>query len=340
MQHSDLLLGLAIGDAYAAGLEFQDRDWILQRVDFSQFINVRDQIPVPAEKLPAFTQNYQPWDYTDDTEMSIGSIRALCSGQDISEQVLVDCWEAEYREGLHRKGYGRNGHGSMAWYYEGRLSIAEVRDFQRHRPNPGNAPAMRAIPFGFVEEDLVNQYAAINALATHPNAQAVQSSQIVARAARYFLVEDGAAEGLIAYCLQKIKLDEGYQNYLQTVDELPAYEKLSDEDFSLLLGPQPIQEPYFLPGIKGLPSDSKYTAGTVLYILKQSRDAFDALKKSVYLGGDVDSLAALTTGILAGRLGVKSLPRYMIEAVEGKEYLEKIAAMWGEALVRKAEEMK
>lgn len=336
----DLLLGLAIGDAYAAGLEFQDRDWIRQHVDFSHFINMREHIQVVPEKLAAFTAHYQAWDYTDDTEMTIGSINALCSGKGITEQILVDYWEVEYREGLQRKGYGRNGHGSMAWYYEGRLSIAEVRDFQRHRPNPGNAPAMRAIPFGLVAEDLVNQYAAINALATHPNAQAVQSSQIVARAARYFLVENGTTEALIPYCLQKIELDEGYQNYLQAVDKLPAYEELGDAEFALLCGPQPIQEPYFLPGIKGLPSDSKYTAGAVLYILKQSSDAFDALKKSVYLGGDVDSLAALTTGILAGRLGIQSLPTYMIEAVEGRDYLQKIAARWGETLVRNAEEMK
>jgi ADP-ribosylglycohydrolase len=328
MQHSDLFLGLAIGDAYAAGLEFQDRDWIRQHIDFSHFINMREYIQVAPEKLTAFTAHYQPWDYTDDTEMTIGSIKALCSGQGITEQLLVDHWEAEYREGIQRKGYGRNGHGSMAWYYEGRLSIAEVRDFQRHRPNPGNAPAMRAIPFGLVAEELVNQYAAINALATHPNAQAVQSSQIVAQAARYFLVENGTADGLIPYCLQKIELDEGYQNYLQSVDELPAYEELSEADFSTLCGPQPIQEPCFLPGIKGLPSDSKYTAGAVLYIMKQSSNAFEALKKSVYLGGDVDSLAALTTGILAARFGVESLPAYMMEAVEGKDYLQKIAEMW------------
>ena len=79
----DLLLGLAIGDAYAAGLEFQDRDWIRQHVDFTHFINRREHIQVAPEKLVAFTANYQPWDYTDDTEMTIGSIKALCSGQDI-----------------------------------------------------------------------------------------------------------------------------------------------------------------------------------------------------------------------------------------------------------------
>lgn len=323
-----LLLGLAIGDAYAAGLEFQDRDWIRQHVDFSHFINVRQQIQVPTEKLVAFTHNYHAWDYTDDTEMTIGAIKALCSGQELHEDLLIQFWEAEYHDGLHRKGYGRNGHGSMAWYYEGKMSIEQVRDFQRDRPNPGNAPAMRAIPFGLVVEHLVNDYAAINARATHPNVKAIQSSQIVARAARYFLVEKGHVEGLIDYCLQTIPLDEDDQTYLQAIDQLPAYATLSENDFCILCGPQPIIPPYFLPGIKGLPSDSKYTAGAVLYILKNAEDAFDALKKSVYLGGDVDSLASITTGIMAGRFGLDSLPECMLEAVEGKDYLRKIVEIW------------
>lgn len=328
MQTTDLLLGLATGDAYAAGLEFQDRDWIRQHVDFSHFINVRDQIQVAPDKLSAFTHNYHAWDYTDDTEMTIGAIKALCSGEELTEASLIQFWEAEYQDGIHRKGYGRNGHGSMAWYYEGKMSIEQIRDFQRHRPNPGNAPAMRAIPFGLVAEHLVNDYAAINARATHPNPKAIQSSQIVARAAQYFLVKKGKAEGLIPYCLQNIPLDEDYQAYLRAVNELPEYAKLSDTDFGILCGPQPIITPYFLPGIKGLPSDSKYTAGAVLYILKNAEDAFDALKKSVYLGGDVDSLASITTGIMAGCFGLGSLPEFVLEEVEGKDYLQKIAATW------------
>ncbi|MFT6334835.1 MAG: ADP-ribosylglycohydrolase [Halioglobus sp.] len=31
----DLLFGLAIGDAYGAGVEFQDRNWIAENVDFN-----------------------------------------------------------------------------------------------------------------------------------------------------------------------------------------------------------------------------------------------------------------------------------------------------------------
>jgi len=96
--------------------------------------------------------------------------------------------------------------------------------------------------------------------------------------------------------------------------------------FEILCGPQPILEPYFLPRIKGVPSDSKYTTGCVLYVLRHSQNAMDALRKSVHLGGDVDSVASITTAIMAGRTGLKSIPRFMLEKVEGKKYLEETGA--------------
>ena len=325
MQIKNLLLGTAIGDAFGAGVEFQDRDWIRAHVDFTKFVNVRHNIKVPKEKLIYFTEHYHSWDYTDDTEMTIGVIKALLSQKPMTENLLVEYWEKEYRAGEQKKGFGRNGHGSMSWYYSRKMTIEEIRGFQRPRPNPGNAPAMRAVPFGFVEEHLINDFAAINANATHPNIKAIQSSQIVARASEFLLKKNGSEQHLISYCLDKIKLDEDYLNYLNAIELLPSYELLENKHFKILLGNQPIEAPYFLDGINGLPSDSKFTAGAVLYILKSSTDAFDALKKSIYLGGDVDSIASIATGIKAAIYGIDSLPKFMLENVEGKDYLNQIA---------------
>lgn len=50
----------------------------------------------------------------------------------------------------------------------------------------------------------------------------------------------------------------------------------------------------------------------------------DALRKSIHLGGDVDSVASITTAIMAGRAGLKSIPKFMLEKVEGKKYLKEI----------------
>jgi len=322
----NLPLATAIGDAFGASVEFKDRDWIRKNVDFSKFVNARHTIQVAEEKKELFTKNYRAWDYTDDTEMTIGTIKALLSNEPFTEELLVQKWLEEYEKGIHEKGYGRNGHGSMSWYYSGEMTIDQVKDFQRDRPNPGNAPAMRAVPLGLIPEHLINEYAAINAKATHPNINAIISSQCIARAAEFILVKNGKQSEVIDYCQKTVMLNEEYKSYFEQVARLPVYEKINPTSFEILCGPQPILEPYFLPGIKGVPSDSKYTTGAVLYVLRHSQNAMDALRKSVHLGGDVDSVASITTAILAGRTGLKSIPRFMLEKVEGKEYLEEIGA--------------
>ncbi|WP_020567767.1 ADP-ribosylglycohydrolase family protein [Neolewinella persica] len=315
-QFHDLLAGFSVGDAFGAGVEFQDRDWIRQNVDFTQFVNARNQIQIEDKRKALFTDNYRAWDYTDDTEMTVGLVKALMETSPFTEELLVRKWKEEYAAGIRAKGYGRNGHGSMGWYYRGEKSIEDIRNFQRDRPNPGNAPAMRAVPLGLLPDELINEYAATNARATHPNEMAIIASQLVARAATYLLILQGDPAKLIAYCRKVVPLNEAYENYLSTIDRLSAYENLTDSDFITLCGPQPIVPPYFLPGINGVPSDAKFTAGCVLYVLKYSQDAMDALRKSINLGGDVDSVASITTGILAGSKGLESIPDFMLEATE------------------------
>lgn len=317
---ANILIGTAIGDAFGAGVEFQDRAWIRANVDFSCFVNARDKIAVDKKEL--FTSNYTAWDYTDDTEMTIGVFKALMSDEVFSEELLIQKWTEEYQLGISKKGYGRNGHGSMSWYFSGQKSIEEIKAFQSNRKNPGNAPAMRAVLLGLVEPDLINHYAAINANATHPSINAVISSQCIARAAEFMLVQNGRAEDLLDYCCYTIELNEVYKDYFKTIKTLPSYNALTLRDFVKLLGPQPIREPYFLPNINGLPSDSLYTTGAVLYVLQNSLDAMDALRKAVYLGGDVDSVASICTGIMAGKVGLDSIPLFMLEQVEGIEYLK------------------
>jgi ADP-ribosylglycohydrolase len=330
MKLKEILLGIAIGDAFGAGVEFQDREWIRANVDFTEFINVRDRIKVSKDKLISFTKDYKAWDYTDDTEMTIGVLKALMSGKEFSKDLLIASWKEEYEKNKWEKGYGRNGHGSMSWYYSGAKTIDEIRDFQRGRNNPGNAPAMRSVMLGLVSEELINDYARINAEATHPNINAVISSQCIARASEYLIIKNGSQKEVIDYCMSNIELNVEYKHYLEEVNKLGRYEELHEKELIILCGNQPIKEPYFLSGIKGVPSDSKYTTGSVLYILKQSKDAMDALKKSINLGGDVDSIASITTGIMAGKSGLKNIPEFMLKNIEGREYLEDLAKKFKE----------
>lgn len=327
MNFENLVIGFAIGDAFGAGVEFQDRDWIRANVDFTKFINARHLIQVPKSEKQVFIENYKAWDYTDDTEMLIASIKALSSNQVFSEELLIQKISEEYQKGIKEKGFGRNGHGSLGWYFSGEKTIEEIRFFQKNRVNPGNAPLSRAIPLGFLSEEKINPFAKINANATHPHENAIFASQCIAWATEFLLVKNGNHKEIIDYCQEKVQLNAEFQTYFEAINQLGKYEDLSEQDFEILCGKQPIPEPYFLAGIKGLPSDAKYTAGAALYILKNSQDAFDALKKSIYLGGDVDSLASITVGILAAKFGLDPLPNFMIKNVEGIDYLRRIANM-------------
>jgi ADP-ribosylglycohydrolase len=62
MNIKDFLKGTAIGDAFGAGVEFQDRNWIQEHVDFTTFVDARSRIQVPEDQQQAFVQNYQAWD--------------------------------------------------------------------------------------------------------------------------------------------------------------------------------------------------------------------------------------------------------------------------------------
>jgi len=325
MNIENILLGIAIGDAFGAGVEFQDRNWIRAHVDFTKFVNARNKIKTSQDKKEIFIKNYQPWDYTDDTEMTLGIIKALVSGNIFSEQLLVEKWKEEYDLGITKKGFGRNGHGSMRWYYSGEKTIEEIRSFQKNRNNPGNAPAMRSVPLGLLAADKINRYCEVNANATHPNRNAIISSQCIARATEFMLVKKGNHRDVVKYCLEKVELNQEFIDYFKEIERLPTYENLERLGFQILCGNQPIKKPYFLSGICGVPSDSKYTTGCVLYILKNCNDAMDALVKSVYIGGDVDSIASITTGIMAGLHGLDSLPYFMLQNVEGVAYIKKVA---------------
>ena len=326
MNFKDLILGVAIGDAFGAGVEFQDRNWIKKNVDFSKFVNARHLIQTDLPDTSIFTKNYRAWDYTDDTEMTIGVIKALLSRKKFTPHLLIDFWKKEYWADAEAKGFERNGHGSMRWVFSGEKNIEEVRAFQSQRKYPGNAPPMRAVPFGFLSENLINEYAIINADATHPHPKARAASVAVARATHFLLVQNKIANNVIPYCVAHLKnMDEDFITLLLQVDKLPPPENLREEDYKILCGPQPILTPHFPEGLNGLPSDAMLTGGAVLYILKHSKSAMEGLRNSVYLGGDVDSAASICTGILGGKYGLDSIPDFMKTNVEGREKLEQLA---------------
>lgn len=331
VNYRGMLLGVAIGDAFLFGVEMQSRGKITEVLDFSRPLGLRF-VNLRGEK---HSRGYRKGDYSDDCEMTVGLIKALMDPRQFSQELLLEKWRAEYDEAeVAREGVPRPGHGGIKDYFEGEKTLDEVRANQSpaKRDYPGNAPPMRAVPLGLINSSVMNKYAIINADSTHPHPKARAASILVARAAEYMLVLQGPSSGIITYCRNFVnELDQETFDYLETVNLLGA--ETQEDELRLICGPQPI--PYFEAKgkiIYGLPVDSMRTAGAALYILKHAETPYEALRMSAYFGGDVDSLGAITVGIMGGRHGLETIPNHILEKIENKSGLEKLADEFGRFL--------
>ena len=318
----DVFLGIALGDAFGVGLETCDRDWLQQNVDFTRYTSLR---------TGRYTQGYRLGDYSDDTSDTLAIAKLLNSEVsftiDSLYQALKEEWEISK---LDRNGVPRAGFGSILKVFEGKTTLKELQDWQRIRAYPGNAPTMRSIPFGFLSwgpyGDNIYRHCEVNTNITHPNSKALASSLVIAYATKFFLGPlQAKKEELLEACANAVEFcDLETSEYLRRIDNLPSI--LAETDYEILLGPQPI--PNFMKEgqtIRGLNSDAMRTAGAVLYILKHTNSAFEALKGSIYMGGDVDSLAALTVGLSAGRYGISDIPQTLFDGLENSKYVIEVA---------------
>ncbi|KKP39203.1 MAG: ADP-ribosylglycohydrolase superfamily [Candidatus Peregrinibacteria bacterium GW2011_GWF2_33_10] len=335
------LLGCAIGDSYGAGLENYAREWIADNIDFTHFVDLRTNHDVQAFRDP----KYRVWDYTDDTQMTIGLIKALIKRESSTasiEDLIMQCWLKEYEQDCQSK--GDRGHGYILSYFKGNKAIDEIRERQRIKLYPGNAAPMRATPIGFLPEEEINKIATINANLTHPHPKSIAASILIARATRFLVVERGDPRKLIEYCLKYIEnTDQETIEMLRQTDELPTPLNLTKNQLQFLTKYRDPSPPTifidgqtvpikFSRGENGLFADAMLTAVSALYILKHSPNTFLGLISAVQLGGDVDSIASIVTAILGGRYGLGSLPEYMRQNVEGQDYLQKIATDFHEYL--------
>ena len=180
-----MILGVAVGDAFGAGVEFRDYAFIEKYVLPANigFVNVRGSYD------PSFGRNFQPGNYTDDTEMTAGLMNTMASVDPadldkIDEFVMLKYWIAEYHAAQwnsmrawlwKRLGVGRNGHGIFEELIQGRKTLAQIQleNGPTRKQYPGNAAPMRALPLIFVQDDkIMIHLARANANSTHPHVKA------------------------------------------------------------------------------------------------------------------------------------------------------------------------
>lgn len=289
------LLGLAVGDALGGCFEGQTAEYIAGRYPTSAALLARP----PGDSL----------NYTDDTQMAIGVAEALVEDGLIVEPTLCRIFAANY---VPSRGYGWGARAVLQAMEEGRDYRAIA---QTHFPGGsyGNGAAMRVAPVGLFfheDPDKVVYQAELSALPTHVHPLGIEGAQLLAVA--------------VAHCART-----------DTFDRLAFFEELrsrcrSDEFRVKLERAATARDATDLAALgNGIEALESVVTAITCFALSPD-DYLTAIGRAILLGGDTDTIAAMTGALAGAYLGAGAIPQEFVALLEdhpemkGRSYLTEL----------------
>jgi poly(ADP-ribose) glycohydrolase ARH3 len=287
------LFGFAVGDALGGKFEAQTAEAIRAR-----FSSVADLIAYPQEEI---------W-YTDDTQMMIGVSEALVERGEIVEDILCRKFVANYAPS---RGYGRGARAVLEAMEDGR-DYRQVAEQYFPGGSFGNGAAMRVAPIGLVFRDdrhRLWEQARLSALPTHLHPLGVEGAQLLALA--------------VALCSHMGKFDHaGF--FAELIGACTSEEYRAKIEAAVRVG-----APEELAGL-GNRIEALHSVPTAIASFALTPESFEAaICNVIFLGGDTDTLAAMTGALSGAYLGARRLPDRLVNLVEnspkGRTYLKHLS---------------
>ncbi|MBE8727391.1 ADP-ribosylglycohydrolase family protein [Flavobacterium hungaricum] len=188
-----MILEAAIGDAYGAGFEFQELDYIIKNNDVTQYL-----------KHGMYTEIYKR--YTDDTQMAIAITELLLEEDNWNEVKVADKFvEVFHRD--KRRGYSDRVYNALDASKNGNdfLKIIDNR-------SSGNGSAMRAYSIGLLKEiPQILDFCEIQAKTSHNTAEGISCAKRIALAVHFYKYQLGDKSSLIDFVNDTLKEKEIYK---------------------------------------------------------------------------------------------------------------------------------
>lgn len=291
------LVGTAVGDAVGAGFEGR-RATEIQAIEWA------------AGRREVLA-------YTDDTHMMIGAAESLVQKEGFDGEHMAHVFIRNYELEPWR-GYGP-GPPSVFRMIRAGEDWNEAADKLYHGGSYGNGSAMRIAPIAvFYHNDF-----------TMLREVAYRSSQITHS---HVLGKEGAALQAYAIALA-VALEAGKafesQQFLGRLGELIQHETYQEklESVTALLLDADRFKAKVVAGL-GNSVEAFNSVPTAIYSFLSHPDSFqDAILFAVSLGGDTDTIAAMTGAISGAYLGVEAVPNKWRLKLENREYIEELASV-------------
>ncbi|MEM6280996.1 MAG: ADP-ribosylglycohydrolase family protein [Chloroflexota bacterium] len=176
-----MLVELAVGDAYGAGFEYVDADFIAKHNDLSRYV-----------KHPR--HNIIPGYYTDDTQMSLAIAELLLSGNAWTPLNLAKKFVQVFKRDP-REGYASRFYQFLQDTPDGETFLANIQP-----ESDKSGAAMRAAPLGVLADTAeVIAKCRTQAAITHNTPDGINAAVAAALMAHYFIYEHGKTIGLRGY---------------------------------------------------------------------------------------------------------------------------------------------
>lgn len=301
-----LMTGHAIGDALGVPVEFYSRKTLMETP-------VTDMIGYGVHDKP-------PGTWSDDTSMTICLNESLCRLKKINYHDIMNNFILWINEGKftpdnnHAFGIGRTCYKAIYQYVktDGESILkgcCGIRD-------NGNGSLMRIAPICVYLRH--KHYGEINSLEIIHNISALTHSHEISKIAcgiYYFIVKgiiDDLKRNNIKNTIHK-SLEEARDYYLDKEEfntHVKYYDRLFKKDFCLTPLDEIMSSGYVIDSLE-----------SAVWCLENSNNYEGSVLKAINLGGDTDTIGAITGGIAGLYYGYKAIPQKWIDVLRGKEVL-------------------
>lgn len=300
-----MLLEIGIGDAYGRAFEFNTPEFIAQNNDPARGYSHREN------ESPTGTGTY-----TDDTQMSIGiALHMLSKNPAATAPHYAHRFMSVYKRDPHA-GYSRRVRTAL----ETSENVVQFLENVKSKGASSNGSVMRTIPLGLMKDpqDVIHHCIA-HTTATHCSVDAINATIAVALTAHYFVHYPSP--------MKIVNSDVPVDRYDNFKEWLCAW--MGDSVAEDILSA------YLDTPATGVPCDARLTASWGIHLGWQEDYYSSILKQAVAVGGDVDSIAAISLGLAslnhphAPYQGpCNDLPSILYSNLEngrfGRDYLERL----------------
>lgn len=256
--------------------------------------------------------------YTDDTAMTIGVAESLIDKKGFDYWHMVERFIQNYEKEPWRR-YGSGPPRIFRMMQSGRMGFGMLDRDLYPGGSFGNGGAMRIGPVGLLYHDdplSIREIAYHTAGITHSNELALEGAAVQACAVALAVLADP----------QDIRSKEFLGTLRIFTKSGPYQEKI--KLIIKLLDENPVMKD--VVNVLGNGIEALQSVPTAIYSFLATPDFESAVLYAVSLGGDTDTIGAMTGAISGACYGVEGIPAQWRDKVENREYIEKLAMdLWG-----------